>query len=63
MGRISTSPEKEREGIGIHAPEYEKIGTSVPGNNPMRTPSTPAPRPEREPREATPKKQPVPVKS
>ena len=62
MGRISTSPEKEREGIGITSPEREREGTGIPGNNPLRVPSEPDTKsiPQREPVEK-PMKEPVSV--
>jgi len=66
MGRISTNPSKEREGIGITSPERERTGTGVPGNNPLYAPAEPGTRrsPQKEPaREPIkgPTKQPVPA--
>ena len=62
MGRISTSPEKEKEGIGITSPEREREGTGVPGNNPLQAPNKPDTKsiPQREPAKE-PVKEPIPV--
>lgn len=66
MGRISTSPEKEREGIGITSPERERTGIGTPGNNPLRAPAEPDTRttPQREPQRVPykePAKEPIPA--